>query len=649
MNEMGVAFYISAFLISMSCIIYTFIQNRIDKPQKKFYLSMVMILATNTIIEAIVEFVIPHQFDYASSFYILYLCKYTYFVTHTAMLLLLGFYVMSITGTIHRFNRLKSILFILPILFIEVMLATNPVHHCCFSYDKVTLEYQRNWVITVLYILSAFYILFFIANLFTSWKAMTTKRRISLAYFLAVVIIGIIVQAFDITKRVELFAEAIAYLGLILTVEDEGGLLNADTGIYNRKALKIDIDNILLNKLNLVNKLNKKSFYVLCIKIENADLIRRVTGQSNNNILASIVVKALTKYIPRYNIYQTSLDTFVAIISDENERNTLTLVGELSKKFNEGFQYQNIDVALSSTLLLANIPNDLKNAEEVFSMADSSLPHDHQKLLVGKENFSYLLRRRAVENALENALKEKSFEVYYQPTFDSNSLKPYGAEALVRLHDENVPNLYPDEFISLAEQVGLIGDIDDYVLSEVCKFIQENNLEKLGIGSINVNLSVFQFTKPNFVDHINSIVNQFNIAHKYLNFEITESADPNENEIVKTVVNSLTNNGYRVYMDDYGTGYSNVHNLFQMNFDVIKIDKSILWGAEKSELGMIILENNIRMLKQIDLKIIVEGVETKEQVELLQKLGVDYLQGFYFSKAKQKEDFINFLNDYEAK
>ena len=100
-------------------------------------------------------------------------------------------------------------------------------------------------------------------------------------------------------------------------------------------------------------------------------------------------------------------------------------------------------------------------------------------------------------------------------------------------------------------------------------------------------------------------------------------------------------------MDDYGTGYSNVSAVFSLNLDVIKIDKSILWGAEKSELGMIILENTIRMIRQMKKKILVEGVETKEQIELLEKLGVDYLQGFYFSKPVPKTEFINYISMHQ--
>ena len=116
-------------------------------------------------------------------------------------------------------------------------------------------------------------------------------------------------------------------------------------------------------------------------------------------------------------------------------------------------------------------------------------------------------------------------------------------------------------------------------------------------------------------------------------------------ETLSQVIHRLKRGGFLFSMDDYGTGYSNVSAVFSLNLDVIKIDKSILWGAEKSTMGMVILENTIRMIRQMKKKILVEGVETEAQIELLAKMQVDYLQGFYFSKPIPKNDFIDLISE----
>jgi len=636
MNGLGIAFYISAIFISISCIIYILIQNRMDKPQKKFYLIMLCIILFNCITELIIHSLVPVKTEYEFTYYVFYICKYLYFISHSAMLLLLGYYVLCVTGNINGFSKIYNIIFVLPVVFIEILLLINPFTHWCFSYDKATCEYTRSWGITLLYVISAFYILFFIVSLFKSWRALNTKRRISLLYFVAMVVVGLLIQAVNINIRVELFAESLAYLGLILTIENEDDLLNTDVGIYNRKALSIDFDNLFANK---------RDAYALFIKIKDPDITRRITGSSNTDILSKIMYNELIKYVPRYHLYETSPDTFIIILFSKTDEEPKKLIDILNKRFEETFSINNVDFTLNTAFMLAKIPEDISNTEEVFNMADSELPEDSKKILIGKEDLSYLLRRKSIEAAIQRGLSEGNFEVYYQPTFDISGNK-FGAEALIRLHDTKLDNVYPDEFIPLAEKIGLISDVDDYVLKTVCEFIASGKLDEVGISSINVNLSVFQCIKPNFVNHIISIVDEYKVDRNKINFEITESINANDYEAMKSVMIQLYCNGFKLYMDDYGTGYSNVYSLFSMNFNVIKIDKSILWGAFESEIGKIILENNVRMLKQMHFKILVEGVETKEQVNLLRELKVDYLQGYYYSRPVPEKDFIELLKKY---
>ena len=332
---MGVAFHIAAFLITMTCIVYTYIQNRVDKPQKKMYLWMLIILVLNTVTETVYEVAFSHHADSSAIPVILTLCKYVYFISHTAVLPILGYYGLSITGRLRRFSKLGYTLFGLPVLFIEALMITNPIHLWCFSFGKVPFEYQRGWGVTALYVISAFYIIFFIANLFGSWKAITKKRRIALVYFLLMVFVGIILQMIHSSIRIELFAESVAYLGLLLTVENEDDLIDGDVGLYNRKALKIDIDTYITNDQN---------FHVACVKVENSDIVRRVTGSANTEILSDLMYRELVKYVPRYSIYKTAPDTFVIILMNESAAEATAFAEKLSERFDEAWTVQHTDV-----------------------------------------------------------------------------------------------------------------------------------------------------------------------------------------------------------------------------------------------------------------------------------------------------------------
>lgn len=636
----GTAFHMAAFMITLTCIVHTFIQKRTDKPQNRFFIMMLAILLLNTVSEAFYEILYPLRTEKSGILFVLVFLKTVYFLLHTALLPLLGYYILCITGKIRLFTSLQKCLFSVPILLVELLMASNPIHHQCFSYTEDTMEYSRGWGVTLLYVISAFYIVFFIVNLFASWKAISRKRRLDMAYFLIMVITGILLQMVYIDVRIELLSESLAYLGLLLTLENDGDYTDTDVGIYNRKALKIELDTLIANR---------HAFHVICVKIENADTIRRVTGSNSTETLTALIFEELKKHIKRYHIYRTAPDTFVLVLTRQSDGDSRRIAESLAARFEKTWNCQNIEVLLFAAVLLARFPDDFTAAEEVYDMADSPLPRDHLPLMCGKDELGYLLRGRAVESAIQRGLDKGEFEVYYQPIFTADGLKLCGAEALLRLHDEKLGSLPPDEFIPVAERIGLIGQIDDFVLASVCDFIASGVPTKLGINSINVNLSVLHCTQPGFVERTLETVGKKNVDRSAVNFEITESVDANEYGMVKSVIGNFKENGFRIYMDDYGTGYSNLRAMFSMNFDVIKIDKSLLWGAEKSRLGMPILEGNVSMLKQMGAEILVEGVETRAQAELLQGLGVDYLQGFYFSRPVPKDDLIKLLSERAGK
>ncbi|MBQ4257031.1 MAG: EAL domain-containing protein, partial [Oscillospiraceae bacterium] len=235
-----------------------------------------------------------------------------------------------------------------------------------------------------------------------------------------------------------------------------------------------------------------------------------------------------------------------------------------------------------------------------------------------------------------------------QPTYSLEGLRLHGAEALIRLHDTEMGELYPGEFIPIAEQCGLIDDVDDFVLREVCAFIKSGIPAQHGINCINVNLSVVQFMQPGFVAHISGIVEEFGVDKSSINLEITESVAATDYKLLQTTVCELREQGFSFSMDDFGTGYSNLQSIFSLDFDVIKIDKSMLWSADNAGSGRIILENSVNMIKQMRREILVEGVETAEQIELLSTLDVDYMQGFYFSRPVPKDAFIRIITDEDA-
>lgn len=251
-----------------------------------------------------------------------------------------------------------------------------------------------------------------------------------------------------------------------------------------------------------------------------------------------------------------------------------------------------------------------------------------------------------VESLLKHAIDTHEIDVFYQPIYDTKKKKYLSAEALVRLRDkETIGFISPEEFIPVAEGNGLIIKLGDMIFDKICQFISESNLKSYGIEYIEINLSGVQCMDLELPDRLKQTMDHYQISPEYFNFEITETVSMNGLKMLEQNMHILRNMGSSFSMDDFGTGYSNLVQIAEMVFELIKLDKALVWsyfnGKEKK--STILFEHIVWMLKELNIQIVAEGVETKEQAEQLSNMGIDYLQGYYYSKPAQESAFLGVL------
>lgn len=256
-------------------------------------------------------------------------------------------------------------------------------------------------------------------------------------------------------------------------------------------------------------------------------------------------------------------------------------------------------------------------------------------------------RYRNIEGAIERALLEKEFKMFYQPIFSTEKKKVISAEALIRLNDRVMGYISPEEFIPISENNGKILEISEYVIDSVFRFISEHPLHKLGLEFIEVNLSVMQCMDKHLTKKLEYYIQKYNIDPRQINLEITETATNNDEDGLKKQLHKLKKLGFSFSLDDYGTGYSNLVRVLEYPVDVIKLDKSIVWSAFHDQDSFTTLKNLISMFHDVRRKIVAEGVETQEQKEVLRELGCDYLQGYYYSKPISEEEFIQYVREQQ--
>ena len=222
-------------------------------------------------------------------------------------------------------------------------------------------------------------------------------------------------------------------------------------------------------------------------------------------------------------------------------------------------------------------------------------------------------------------------------------------EALVRLIDENLGFVPPDEFIPIAEKNGDILVIGEIVLEKVCAFIEEYHPEDYGIKSIHVNLSVVQCMQENIGIRLLNIIDKYKIPHGLIDFEITESTADNSSENLDKIMDEFNKKGIDFSLDDYGTGYSNQSNLMRYPYSIVKIDKSLVWACDSNPKAFISLKHTIAMIKDLDMKVLAEGVETQHHIDLLEQIGCEFLQGYFYSRPLPISELMDVIQETKIK
>ncbi len=251
-----------------------------------------------------------------------------------------------------------------------------------------------------------------------------------------------------------------------------------------------------------------------------------------------------------------------------------------------------------------------------------------------------------IKGYVETAIKEDEFVVYYQPKFDIQTEKVKGAEALIRWNYKKREFLPPSKFIPFFERDGSIGEIDDVVLRKVCRALARWKEEGKPLYPVSVNLSRERLYEEDLIEHLVQIVDESNIPHELIDFELTESATYDNTDHMLGVLRQLRDEGFKISMDDFGTGYSSLSLLTRMPIDTLKIDKSFVdpvSTADEREEDITVIRHIITLAKELGFVTLAEGAESKAQVDRLRELGCEVIQGYYYSKPVPEAEYEKFF------
>ena len=293
-----------------------------------------------------------------------------------------------------------------------------------------------------------------------------------------------------------------------------------------------------------------------------------------------------------------------------------------------------------------------KDEKDVQSIIDKAImAHDSIK---GKYHVPYgifteefeqkVIRESEIENMMEEAIKNKEFEIYYQPQISTKTEKMEGAEALVRWKKgENM--ISPGEFIPIFEKNYFIIKLDEYVFEKVCENIQEMKTQFKEIPKISVNISKESLVDRKFLEKYEKIMKKYDIMSEEIELEITEGSTVNNAIDIQKILNKIKQKRFSIAIDDFGTGYSSLNMLEMMPIDTLKIDKSFIDRIDINEEKTNFIEIIMFITKKLNLKTVAEGVETIEQVNYLKKWNCDLIQGYVYQKPLRFEEFKKYIKE----
>ena len=426
------------------------------------------------------------------------------------------------------------------------------------------------------------------------------------------------------------------------------------TGLYNRMKCESDLKKIIKQSVK-----DGVKGALMFIDLDDFKHINDGLGHQYGDVLLQQIAAGLQSIVGlRGKCYRMGGDEFVAIVMPDMFSELERIANKVKDMFNKPWYLMETEYFCTMSMGIAVFPDDSKDVHEIIRLADIAMYESKKN---GKNGYTFYdscsklntARRLDIENSMRQAVTSgiEEFVVFYQPVVDVRTGECSSCEALVRWDSKALGFMGPGDFIPLAEYLGLITSIGDYVLEEACRQCRYWNEHGIPDFHINVNLSVVQLLQKDVAETVARILKKTGVNPKNIVLEITESFAINDMDRVLDIIKGIKKLGPRIALDDFGTGYSSLNYIKQLPLDIIKVDKTFIDDIVDDEYAQAFIKLIVELSDTIDTDIIVEGVENEAQLNILKELGVDYIQGFYYGKPVPAYEFekLNFRGeiDYE--
>lgn len=501
----------------------------------------------------------------------------------------------------------------IPTIALVFIILTNPFTEILFYFDSTGYRH------------GPWYLLLYVSALL----------HIAGAAVFALAALGIAAQAVNPSVLTTGFGLSLSILAMYLTINNPCACMDSLTGLNDKQ--------YLLRRMDELTDAHK-AFHIITVYAYQLDHINKVAGVQNGDEFLRRAAERMQEIADR-NVFRISGKRFLLMTFSLREYETcLTRLRQL-------FHTQPDDAHAAPTpVILCGVVNAeklgtsglvLDYAEYLESLVSRSgetqvIQNDRKTM----DSFHY---NKQVEQFLHRAIAEDLFEVYYQPVYSLHQQRFVTLEALSRLRHPELGWISPDIFIRLAEKNHLITQITELQLRRVCRFLCENPALRASIANVKINLSPLDLIQSESGSHLVRILGEYGLPCSCFQFEITETVATEYSASLTRVAESLQAAGIGLCLDDFGSGYANLNTVMQLPFSVIKLDRSLLFHICTDKNSALFYQSIVAAFCRLGYRIVAEGVETQEEMELLRSWNVDMIQGYYFSRPLPPDDLLRLL------
>lgn len=567
--------------------------------------------------------------------WVMYAVNILYFVSFIIRGWALFDYAAESCHSYQKFGRYTRVVMVVPAVVVLIMILSTPWTGMIFSFSP-TEGYFNCYLYQSIYFSTYFYIAATFVFILVSFKDMSTRLRIGLLTSNGLLLAGIILRKLFFHVLVTSYFSVLVILIIFLSSENPDLYRHRQIRFFNREAFR---------RIGTEYLSHEMPFSCVILAAQNYEMLKHIYGTSRVYERLQVVGDRMIAAFNQSFIFYLRNGNFVILnsgaVGDDPDKVALQWKQDIEQLLaDHDIVKLNFSVMLLPSEVAENDINAIENLVH-YSLRNSDTINQKGEYLITKELVQKLDRESYIRLALKRALDNRSIQVYFQPIYSIDEKRAVGAEALARLFDDKLGAVAPDEFIRVAEKNGDIVRLGRQIFERVCEFIQSAHLQERGIRRVHVNLSPAQCMDTQLAPDFAEIAKRYQVPMSMIDFEITETAIDDHQAILEQIYR-LKESGAELSLDDFGTGTSNLTRLMKLPIDLVKLDLTVVHAYFNGEAA--ILPDLIRMFRNADMKIVVEGVETEEMMRRLSELSCNYQQGYHFSRPVPPTDFLDYLN-----